>query len=157
MAHHLTPDQRWFIVKRRTEGQTWAQIVTQWQATYPNRNCPTKRSMLKLMTKMDQYQTLQDNRKGRCGRKKKARIPFVIQWVFTIITGDMLAVPGDPVNTARRNAAGVTKSTWNRKTKTDLKMHPFIIVKRQTLTSSNRMAPPAILPEWLWQTWTGDQ
>ena len=50
MPHHLTPDQRWFIVKRRTEGQTWSQIVTQWQATYPNRNCPTKRSIMKHLT-----------------------------------------------------------------------------------------------------------
>ena len=134
MAHHLTPDQRWFVVKNRTEGLSWSQIATNWQLTYPNRNAPTVKSMRKMVRKMEDHQTLQDNRKGRCGRKKEVRTPFLIQWVFTIITGDMLAIPGDPTNSARRNAADVDKTTWNRITKTDLKMHPFRLVKRQQLT-----------------------
>ena len=91
--------------------------------------------MTLMVKKMNQHKNLNDLREERCGRKVTVQTPVMIQWVLTIITGDILSIPGDPVNTARRNNAGLDKSTWNKITKTDLKMHPFKIVKRQKLSS----------------------
>ena len=133
MPYHLTPEQRWFVVKHHSEGLSWEQIGTQWQLSYPDRNPPAVRTMKTLVAKMDQHHTLQDLRKGRSGRKRSVRTPFNIQWVLTILNDDMLSIPGDRVNSARRNQIQMNKSSWNRITKTDLQMHPYRVVRRQRL------------------------
>ena len=84
-------------MKHHTEGLSWSQIATDWQLTYPNRNTPTVKCMKNMVRKMEEHQTLQYNHKGRCGWKREVRTLLLIQWVFTIITGDIMKVYTAPL------------------------------------------------------------
>ena len=79
--------------------------------------------MYKLLKKYKETGTL-ENRKST-GRKRSVRTPEVIDQVEALVAADRDVPIDQPVNTAYRNQLNLSKTTWARILKDDLKLRCY--------------------------------
>ena len=84
----------------------------------PGRNC-----MYELLKKFKETGTL-ENRKHK-GRRRSVRTPEVIDQVEALVAADRDVPIDQPVNTAYRNQLNLSKTTWARILKDDLKLRCY--------------------------------
>ena len=84
----------------------------------PGRNC-----VYELLKKFKETGTL-ENRKHK-GRRRSVRTPEVIDQVEALVAADRDVPIDQPVNTAYRNQLNLSKTTWARILKDDLKLRCY--------------------------------
>ena len=89
---------------------------------FPDRKVPSKASIFRLVKKYETNFTVENLHKGHSGRSRSVRTREVVEEVEQISAADR-EVPYDRiVNTCRRNILNLTRSTWCRILKHDLKL-----------------------------------
>lgn len=117
----LTIDQRTFVVKKFYETRSYLAVQEAFREAFPDRNPPAKSTIHQNISKYEREGTSQNVNKRRSGRRRTIRTPENIERVR-----EVLAERGDQVS-SRRNTLGITKSSFNLITTTDLKWHPYKI------------------------------
>lgn len=120
----FTKQQRAFLCEKKMCGKKYPEIKRLFVERF-GRQAPTRDGVHKMLTKFRTSHTV-SNLKGR-GPKVTARTPRNIARVQRECERAEDREPGEPGPSARRHAAPVSKSTFNRITKHDLKKRPYRI------------------------------
>ena len=127
VGQQLTPAQRAFLVLRYAETDHDLNRVRQEFLERFNRDPPSKQTILRNVAKYREHGTSKNLNQGRSGRPKTARSANNIQRVRESLTHN-------PRQSSRRNdLANITKSSFNRIARLDLKFHPYKIQRRHKL------------------------
>ena len=127
VGQQLTPAQRAFIVLRYTETNHNLDRVREEFRERFDRDAPTKKTILNNVRKYREHGTSQNMNKGRSGRPKTARSEANIDRMRQSLINN-------PRQSSRRNdLPNLTKSSYNRITRLDLRFHPYKLQKRHAL------------------------
>lgn len=119
VGQQFTPEERTFIVLSYDETKSSTETIQAFVGRFPNRNPPTRKTVLRNFKKYQKYGTSHNRNKGNSGRPRSARTQ-------TNIDAVRRELQANPEASARRNnIPQLTKSSFNRITKYDLKLHPF--------------------------------
>jgi len=123
----LTDDQRVFVVTKYLETKSFKTVVDAFRLIYPNRNPPTKSTIWNNVQKYKNHSTSKNLNKETSGSHRTVRTQNNINQVRTLLQNQ-------PDGTScRRNFIGLSKSSFNRIVREDMKWHPFKIHVRQEL------------------------
>ena len=125
----LTTDQRVFIVRMRMNNFSIVQIQQAFRQQF-HRQPPSKTTIRLNYSKYLRWGTSLNRNKGNSGRRRTARNLQNVNAVQNILIRA-------PKTTSRRNGLGMTKSTFNRISKTELRFHPYRIHRRQELKNGD--------------------
>lgn len=142
----FTIEQRNFLAleyhKRKGSNNFKQQLVFDFQAKFPNARTPGKNQIRLIWKKQLENGTVHNlNSKsspghGHSGRPRTTRNPVNIAAVKRAMDRDCGKGIGErgtsPVNSARRNTLGISKSSWSR-IKTELRYHPYKPVRKHEL------------------------
>lgn len=126
MPQHLAVEQRTFLVKRYLETKNVNQTLAEFSRRFPNRPAPKRSTVHKNVKKFSENGSVENLHKGRSGRRKSARTIRNIQLVQN-------AVLHNEKITCRRNPLLISKTSFNRIMRLDLKYHPYKVHKRHQL------------------------
>ena len=87
-----------------------------------------------MRKKLWRHQTLQDKRTSASGGSKSVRTPENIAAVREHLSDEENRNPDELRSSSRRNDLNLTKSTFSRITKYDLKLHPYKLLRLQKAT-----------------------
>ena len=123
----LTTQERVFIVKTYIETKSYAKVRERFQIEFPGRPPPVGSTIFRNFIKYNQHGTSLNRNAVRSGRPKSGRSNENIDRVQETLKDN-------PDNIAcRRNGLGLSKSTFNRICKIDLKWHPYKMRERHEL------------------------
>ena len=123
----LTTQERVFIVKTYIETKSYAMVRERFQIEFPGRLPPVGSTICRNFTKYNQHGTSLNRNAVRSGRPKSGRSNENIDRVQE-------ALEDNPDNIAcRQNGLGLSKSTFNRICKIDLKWHLYKMRVRHEL------------------------
>ena len=101
------------------------------------KEAPCRRAANKMLLKFRQHYTVSNLRKGSAGRKVTVRTPANIQLVRRECERASTREPGVPGPSARRHATpAISKSSYSRITKHDLKLRPYRIQRLHQVTEA---------------------
>ena len=137
-----TNEQRLFLLRSYEKhkgsgswgaGGLYLGVCNDFLDSYPNIKPPTRQGLLKMYKRWLNNHSLEDQRKGKVGRKKSVNNAANQQIVKAVLDAEM-TLPSDTPNrsTARRNNLGLKKSSFSNIVK-DIGYRPFVIGKRQVL------------------------
>jgi hypothetical protein len=151
MPDQYTPEQRNFLATEYTRrmgegtgrGHAFMQdIINAFMARWPAAAVPYPMTIRRQYDKQQRHYTVHNlnsiNSPGptHSGRRRTSLTPANVDLVRALAARDADKEEDDPlaspVNTARRNALGLDKSTWNRIMKRE-HLHPFKMVRSQKL------------------------
>lgn len=127
----LTDEQRVFVVKRYFQTRSYQQVQEEFRIRFPDRPVPQKTTIKKNVEKYEEHGTSQNRNKGHSGRRITVRTPENIQAVRERLENNPTGV------SSRRNGLGLTKSSFNRITKKDLRLHPYKMLIRHKLREAD--------------------
>ena len=122
----LTTEQRVFIVTHYYERGSVDEVRRRFEEQYPAENLPSRSTVWRNVHKYKTHGTSLNRNKGNSGRKISVRTDEQIDEIR-----ELLIV--NPKVVARRNGVGISKTTFNKITKYDLKFHPYRIHRRHGL------------------------
>ena len=120
----------------RSKERLWCYLITKQKPItnktsiyqrFPNRRPPDKRTIVRNSQKYQRHASSQNRNKGNSGRPKVVRSQQNVDAVRAELTANPEA------RTRRNNLAHLTKSSFNRIVKFDLKFHPFRMIIRHQL------------------------
>ena len=125
--HHFTLEQRVFMVLQYSKTRSPSEVIQQFQLRFPNTRRPSRNTPIKLYKKYQQEGTSSNLHKKYCGRPRSARSPVNIDAVRR-------ALENNPRISTRRNPIpDITRSSFNRITRLDLRWHPYVMERRHAL------------------------
>ena len=127
----LTTEQRVFIVLHYTQTQSIAAVQNAFRARFPDRNPPTKRTVMKNVRKYSEAGTSLNLNKGNSGRRRTTRSEENIAAVRDLLQQN----PGNV--SARRNPLPISRTGFNRITRLDLRWHPYRMHVRHELLAAD--------------------
>ena len=116
----LTTEQRVFIVTHYYETRSVDEVRRRFEEQYPAENLPSRSTVWRNVHKYKTHGTSLNRNKGNSGRKISVRTDEQIEEIR-----ELLIV--NPKVVARRDGVGISKTTFNKITKYDLKFHPYRI------------------------------
>ena len=122
----LSEDQRIWMCLHHARIQNAAEAKRRWPHRWENAPSPTKQTITKAYQKFLQEATCHDLNKGRSGRRRTARTPENIELVR-----ESLTLHGN--RSSRRNGLGLSRSSFHRISKLDIRFHPCVMITRQEL------------------------
>ena len=124
----LTVEQRLFLALQKEKGVLYPQIISQFSEKWPNKLPPTRSGVYKIWKKLHNHHTLETRRKGHSGRSRTARSAANIQAVKEALEAEVGRKPDEIGSSSRRNNLDISKSSFNRITRKDLKLVPYKIL-----------------------------
>ena len=122
----LTTEQRVFIVTHYYETGSVDEVKRSFEEQYPAEKLPSRSTVWRNVHKYKTHGTSLNRNKGNSGRKISVRTDEQIEEIR-----ELLIV--SPKVVSRRNGVGISKTTFNKITKYDLKFHPYRIHRRHGL------------------------
>ena len=127
----FTAEQRTFIVLHYNRTQSLAAVQNAFRERFPDRNPPTKTTILKNFRKYCNHRTSLNRNKNNSGRPRTARSPENIAAVRRLLEQN----PRDM--SARRNPIEISPAGFNRITRLDLGWHPYRMHVKHELPSDD--------------------
>ncbi len=125
----LTKDQRIFIVSRFKLIHNYDRVRTEFLQMFPERNSLSWITVRRTVEKFNDHGTILNRNKGNSGRRKTGRTEENIALVANVIREN-------PQSTVRRNGSKLSKRSFYRILKFDLKMKPYKMqIKHQLLSA----------------------
>ena len=78
---HLTNDERIFLVERYIETNDYNVVRTKFIVRFPNRNVPSKSTIVRNVNKFQRHGTIENLNAGRSGRNRTVRTQANVQLV----------------------------------------------------------------------------
>jgi hypothetical protein len=122
----LSKDQRVLVCLEHARFQNAEEVKRRWPGRWGNIPAPTKRTINTTYRKFLREATCHDLNKGRNGSPRTARTPENIELVR-----ESLSQHGK--RSSRRNGLGLSRSSFHRIAKLDIKFHPYVMITRQKL------------------------
>ena len=123
----LTPEQRVFVVLNYlTRTQSTTQVRNAFRERFPNRNPPAASTILENVRKYENSGTSLNLNKGNSGRRRTTRTAENIDAVRDLLQEN-------PHMSARRNPIPISRASFNRITRQDIKWHPYRMHVRHEL------------------------
>ena len=122
----LTPEQRVFVVLNYTRTQSTTQVRNAFRERFPNRNPPAASTILENVRKHENSGTSLNLNKGNSGRRRTTRTAEYIDAVRDLLQEN-------PHMSARRNPIPISRASFNRITRQDIKWHPYRMHVRHEL------------------------
>ena len=141
----LSSEQRVFLVETFFRTNSFKQVREQFLLRFPDRNAPSKSTIQRNVEKYRTYGTSLNMNKGNSGPPTRVRTPETIDVVRQLLQDN-------PRTSARQNGL-VSKSTFNRITKRDLRFHPYQMKIRHELME-NDFQRRLVFCEWFSQRCT---
>ena len=116
----MTTEQRVFVVTTYTLTQSVTEVQNAFRIRFPDRNPPNKKTILKNVRKYHNTGTSLNRNKGNSGRRRTARSEENVAAARDLLEETPRGV------SARRNAVEVSKSSFNRITRLDLRWHELL-------------------------------
>ena len=123
----LTTEQRVFVVTQFTLKPNVTEVQNAFRIRFPDRNPPVRNTILKNVRKYQNTGTSLNRNKSNSGRRRTARNEANIAAVRELLEETPRGV------SARRNAVAVSKSSFNRITKLDIRWHLYRMHVRHEL------------------------
>ena len=114
-------------VRNYHETRSFQAVRDAFRINFPNLNPPSISTIQRNVKKYNEEGTSKNLNKGRSGRVRTTRDAQAINNVRLALQAYQPKQPQQPHITARRNPFGISKSSFNRITKTDIKWHPYKI------------------------------
>ena len=124
----FSPCERMFVCQQKLAGDTYPNIRSKFMLRF-GKQAPSRLSMQYMVEKLKTKHTVQDMRKGKCGRRKTVRSARVIASVKRSLERASSRKPCEHGPSARRNPQNLNKSSYNRITREDRKLKPYIILR----------------------------
>ena len=122
----LTKDQRVWICIEYARTNNVREVIRRWPVRWHGVPVPSKVIIKATFEKFVREGTCHILNKGRSGRLRTVRtqenINVVRQSLFE-----------DGIRSARRNGLGLSRSSFNRIVKMDIKFHPYVLIWRHQL------------------------
>ena len=118
----LTRDQRVFIVLNYTQTQSSTAVQNAFQARFRCRNPPAPSTILRNVQRYLNAGTSLNLNKGNSGRRRSIRTAENIEVVRDLLQQN-------PHVSARRNPLPISRTSFNRITRLEIKWHPYRIDK----------------------------
>ena len=122
----LTPEQRVFVVLNYTRTQSTTQVRNAFRERFPNRNPPAASTILENVRKYENSGTSLNLNKSNSGRRRTTRTAENIDAVRDLLQEN-------PHMSARRNPIPISRASFNRITRQDIKWHPYRMHVRHEL------------------------
>ena len=122
----LTAEQRVFVVLNYTRTQSTTQVRNAFRERFPNRNPPAASTILENVRKYENSGTSLNLNKGNSGRRRTTRTAENIDAVRDLLQEN-------PHMSARRNPIPISRASFNRITRQDIKWHPYRMHVRHEL------------------------
>ena len=122
----LTKDQRVWICLEYAKVNNACEVLRRWAERWGNLPPPTKRTVMITYRKFVREGTCLNVNKGRSGRRRTARTAENIELVRESLTEN-------GQRSGRRNGLGLSRATFERIVKFDIKFHPYVLIRRQKL------------------------
>lgn len=114
----FTVDQRVLIVSKYLETKSYAAVIEAFTQRFPDRRPPSNMTIHRNVAKYLANGTSLNLNKIRSGRPRSARTPENIEAVRELLLDQ-------PTVSVRRNPLALSRATFNRIVKNDIKWHPF--------------------------------
>ena len=115
----LTLDQRVWICMEMARLNNAHQVGRSWANHWPGIQAPAVSTIIRNFKKYQEHGT-------SAGRQRTARSAESIQWVRR-------SLQRNGVTSARRNGLGLSRSSFNRIVRCDLRFHPYVLITNQAL------------------------
>ena len=127
----LTKEQRIFVVLTYWETKSYVATNRLFRQRFPDREPPAKHTIYKNVKKyLEKGMSLNTN-KNNSGRRRMALTPENVARVRELLLAEREGI------SCRRNALGLTKSTFNRIVQLDLQFHPYKMKVRHELKQAD--------------------
>ena len=123
----LTTEQRVFVVTQFTLLQNVTAVQNAFIIRFPGRNSPVRNTILKNVRKYQNTGTSLNRNKSNSGRPRTARNEANIAAVRELLEETPRGL------SVRRNPVAVSKSSFNRITRLDIRWHPYRMHVRHEL------------------------
>ena len=130
-------EQRNFLnnayIKRKGRKGFFRVICDEFEAAFPGVRRPQASTIRKIHKKQNTHFTVKNLNSqsspgpSHSGRKKSVRTDANIAAVSNLVMGDHVKEAGDVVNSSRRNQLGISKSSFDRIIRQDLKFHCYVV------------------------------
>ena len=129
----LTTEQRTFVVLHYSLTHSLAAVQSAFREKFPDRNPPSKTTILKNFRKYSKYGTSLNLNKSNSGRPRTARSPENIAAIRRLLEENPRSV------SARRNPIQISPASFNRITRLDLGRTSYSMVVRYEFPSSDQL------------------
>ena len=116
-----------FVALLKEKGVKHRELCLKFSVRWPNKSPPSRSQVYRISKKLHTHQTLDNRRKGNVGRPRSARTPANIRAVKEALEAEADRKPDQVGSSSRRNNLSISKSTFNRITRKDLKLSPYKI------------------------------
>ena len=141
----LTTDQRVFIVENFLETGSINDVKALFRATFPERNVPSMSTIQRNVEKYHLHGTSLNRNKGNSGRPKTVTARGNVEEVRRLLEQN-------PHVSARRNGLGLSHTSFNRITRSELHFYPYRIKVRHQLQEGDFQRRERFC-EWFLQQW----
>ncbi|KAF2354894.1 Protein of unknown function DUF4817 [Trinorchestia longiramus] len=114
----LTKEQRIFIVLEYETTKNCEQVRRALNETFPERNSPDTKTVYRTVGKFNEHGSISNRYKGNSGRK-------IIQRTENNTAIVQRAITENPTTSVRRNETNLSKSTFHRTLRKDIRLHPY--------------------------------
>ncbi|KAF2362950.1 Protein of unknown function DUF4817 [Trinorchestia longiramus] len=114
----LTKEQRIFIVLEYETTKNCEQVRRAFNETFSERNSPDKKTVCRTVRKFYEHGSISNRYKGNSGRE-------IIQRTENNIAILQRAITESPTTSVRRNETNLSKATFHRILKKDIRPHPY--------------------------------
>lgn len=122
----LTKDQRVWVCIEYARVNNAEEVRRRWLGRWPGDRAPTRAAIKRTYDKFLTEGTCLNLNKGRSGRTRTGRTMENI----ALVRQSLLE---NGQRSTRRNGLGLSRCTFNRIVKIDLKFHPYVLIRRQAL------------------------
>ena len=129
MAPQFSIRERTFLACCHLKGLSWIKIQDSFREKFPNSRMPSRMTVHRLAKKFKDEGSVHNLNKMHSGRPRSARTVANIDRVRLLLNQERDLAVGFFRSSARRNNLMVSKSTFNRITRLDLKHHPYVVAR----------------------------
>ena len=133
-AREFTPEQRLFLSLEREKGTKYSELCKLFKTKWCNKQPPSRNCLWNIINKLKTFHTLQNRRPNVSGRPRTARTDENVDAVRELLADEKDRNPDDVGSSCRRNDLDISKSSFSRITKFDLKLHPYKLLRLQKVT-----------------------
>ena len=138
-GREFSPLERMFICELKMKGKKYPNIARLFSEKF-GKSPPTRDGAHKMLTKLTTQGTVMTTRKGNSGPKFKDRTARNIELVRRALERASTRTPGQPGPSARRHTGNISKSSYNRITRKDLRLKPYKIMRLHKVTDQQTTA-----------------
>ena len=130
----FSPSEKMFACNLKLKGKKYPSITRHFNNRF-RRGPPTRQGINKMVRNLNTKYTTLDCRKGRSGRPVSVRTVQNIAAVRRSLERAASRKSGQPGPSSRRHNELISKTSYNRITKKDLKLKPYKILCKSSLSS----------------------